>query len=271
MKMKLQISALSFLLIYSCSALSQEQPIDETTGNNDQKPAIADETVGDNPATDQEPQPESDFSGEGSLGWITNSGNTDSESLNADIKTVLKSNRWRHDFAITAKKVRNNNVVTAERYLYTEKSSLSISNRTYAFGSLRYDDDRFDGFDYQASITLGIGWHLVNREQQHFDLELGAGQRKTKLTETGERNDENISRLSQHYDVDLSESTALTEDLVIESGETNTASEFTTALKVAVNSNLALKISYNVKRNSDPAPDSVPTDRTTSVNLVFGF
>ncbi|MBN1377884.1 MAG: DUF481 domain-containing protein [Gammaproteobacteria bacterium] len=221
--------------------------------------------------TAPEQPPVKQFSGEGSLGWISSKGNTNNDSLNADLKAVLRSGRWLHSFAITAKKVKEEDVVTAERYLFTEKSDLAISEMTYAFESLRYDDDRFDGFEYQTSATIGIGWHLINVDTQHLNLELGAGYRRSELTATAEENSETISRLAQHYDVKLGDTTQLYQDLLIESGNLNTTSEFTAGLKLKINSKLALKLSYNVKHNSDPAPDNESTDRTTTINLVFGF
>lgn len=233
--------------------------------NNDEN--ITDNGVGQTETKD----PGFDLSGEGSLGWISNKGNTNNDSLNADLKINLEKKRWSHKIVVTAKKVRDEKIVTAERYLFTEKSDYTMSEHTYAFWSLRYDDDRFDGFEYQASASIGIGWKLLDREDHHFDLSLGAGYRQTELSLTGEDNDETIGRFSQHYDVRLSQSSELIQDLLVESGESNTTSEFTTAFKVSINGNLALKLSYNVKHNSNPPPGNVDRDRTTSANLVYGF
>ena len=222
-------------------------------------------------ASEPPAESENGFSGEGSLGWISNSGNTNNESFNGNIKTVIRSDWWAHNFSLSAKRIRDERTVTAERYVFTEKSDFTFSDTSYAFASLRYDDDRFDGFDYQASATVGIGWYLVSSDTQHFDLELGAGYRKAKLSATSEKNNEAIGRMAQHYDVNFTETSQFFQDLVIESGNTNTASEFIAGLKVSINSSLALKLSYNVKRNSNPAPGSEKTDRTTAINLVFGF
>jgi putative salt-induced outer membrane protein len=231
----------------------------------------SDDTEVENTVAESPPEHENGFSGEGSLGWISNNGNTNNESLNGSIKTTIRSDWWAHNFSVSAKRVRDERTVTAERYVFTEKSDFTFSDTSYAFASLRYDDDRFDGFDYQASATVGIGWYLISSDTQHFDLELGAGYRKAKLSATGEKNNEVISRLAQHYDINFTNTSQFFQDMVIESGNTNTASEFIAGLKVSMNSKLALKVSYNVKRNSDPAPGSEKTDRTTAINLVFGF
>jgi putative salt-induced outer membrane protein len=246
-------------------------PVDDSDTAEQDSTGQSDNTEAENTAPESPAKSENGFSGEGSLGWISNNGNTNNESLNGGIKTIIRSDWWAHSFSVSAKRVRDERAITAERYVFTEKSDFTFSDTSYAFASLRYDDDRFDGFEYQASAAIGIGWYLISSDTQHFDLELGAGYRKAKLSATGEKNNEKISRLAQHYDINFTDTSQFFQDLVIESGNTNTASEFIAGLKVSMNSNLALKLSYNVKRNSNPAPGSEKTDRTTAINLVFGF
>lgn len=246
-------------------------PTDDSDTTEQDSTEQSTNTEEESSASEPPAESENGFSSEGSLGWISNSGNTNNESFNGNIKTVIRSDWWAHNFSLSAKRIRDERTVTAERYVFTEKSDFTFSDTSYAFASLRYDDDRFDGFDYQASATVGIGWYLINSDTQHFDLELGAGYRKAKLSATGEKNNEVINRLAQHYDINFTETSQFFQDMVIESGNTNTASEFIAGLKVSINSSLALKLSYNVKHNSDPAPESEKTDRTTAINLVFGF
>ncbi len=223
----------------------------------------------DEPAA--EAAPPKKLSGEGGLGLIINSGNTDNESLNGNLKAAYKTSKWKHSFGIDARKTTENNSTTAERYLLTEKSDYKFGERTYAFGAFRYDDDRFSGFEYQASITAGIGWHIIKRENTHLDLEVGAGYRENKIDATGLTEDETIGRLAGHFDTLLTESTSFTQDLLVESGEENTSSESVTGIKVAMNKTLALKFTYTVKHNSDPPAGNESTDRTTAVTLVYSF
>lgn len=221
--------------------------------------------------TEQPSNKEKAFQGEGSLGLIINSGNSNNKSLNGNIKAQYKHSKWQHKFEIKAKKVQEKEKVKAERYLFTENSSYTFSERTFAFVSLRYDDDRFDGFDYQASLSSGLGWHLIDQKKTHLDVELGLGRRENVATKTQIRTEENIRRFSQHFNTTISKTTKLTEDILVESSDQNTTSEFNVGVRVAINTAVALKVGYNVKKNSDPPENTEPTDRTTSVTLVFGF
>jgi putative salt-induced outer membrane protein len=114
-------------------------------------------------------------------------------------------------------------------------------------------------------------------------MEIGIGYRRNQPTPTATTSadedspEEIISRLAEHYDVVLTDSTKFFQDLLIESGDSNTTSELGLGLKVDMNDSVALQLSYNVKRNSNP-PDSgdpddptVKTDRTMRLSLVFGF
>lgn len=221
--------------------------------------------------------PEPGFAGEGALGWIVNNGNTNNEALNGNLTLRFAHQAWRHTGTVSAKRVSEGEEVTAERYLLTGKSDYNYGETGYAFVAGRYDDDRFSGYEYQASVSSGMGWRLINRDGHHLDVEVGVGYRRNRLRATDEVEQNNISRIAQHYDVRLSETTLLSQDLLVESGETSTVTEVDVSLKVTVNDNVALQLGYSVKRNSNPpgADDPVNptrnTDSTSRVTLVYGF
>ncbi len=210
------------------------------------------------------------FSGEGGLGLVVNSGNSNNETLNGNIKASYEKRSWKHAFGLDAKKTREDEVTTAQRYLLTQQSDYSFSEKTYIFEAFRYDDDEFSGFEYQASLSGGIGWHLIKTDETTLDLELGAGYKQNELN-NGDTEDEGIIRLAEDYKTQLSETTQLFQGLLIESGDSNTVSEGTIGLKVAMSDKLALQLSYNVRHNSDPPPGNGSTDRTTAATLVYGF
>lgn len=257
-RLGLLFSFLFFCLAQAVVAQEDDVPVEPAAANADAA------------ATDEAAETSS-VKGEGSVGLILNSGNTNNESFNGKITIDYDVAAWQHDFALTSKRVKEDRIVTAERNLFTEKSAYSFSERSYGFASVRYDDDRFDGFEYQASLSLGIGWALVNTETQQFDLELGAGRRRNEVSETGEIIEEGISRFSERFSWQLSPTTSLTQDLLVEAGDSNTTTEFNLGLKVNINKVLALHTGLNIKHNSEPPEGNEKTDRTTSITLVFGF
>jgi putative salt-induced outer membrane protein len=212
-----------------------------------------------------------ELTGEGGLGMAVNRGNTDSENLNAKLRLAYQVERWKHQFALEARKNTENEITIGERYLFTAKTDYNFSEHAYSFGALRYDDDRFSGFAYQSSLTAGIGWHAIDSDKTKFDLEIGAGHKESKL-ETGLMTDkETIGRLGEHYETRLTDTTRIIQDLLIEGSSGQTTTELNTALNVAMNSHLALQLSFGVKRTSNPPPGLEDTDSVSAVNLVYSF
>jgi len=69
----------------------------------------------------------------------------------------------------------------------------------------------------------------------------------------------------------ISESTELSNRLLVESGADNTFAENTLGLTVAINSRMALKAGVSVRHNTDVDPGREKTDTLTTVNLVYNF
>lgn len=210
------------------------------------------------------------FTGEGGLGLSINRGNTESESFNAKLRLAYNIGRWKHQFAIDGRKATENDITISERYLFTEKTDYNFSDQAYGFGAFRYDDDHFSGFEYQSSLTAGIGWHVIDSDETQFDLEIGAGHKESKL-ETGMVEKETIGRFGQHYETQLTDSTRIIQDLLVESGSDQTVTEFNTALNVAMNSRLALQLSFGIKHISNPPPGLEDTDSISAINLIYNF
>lgn len=211
------------------------------------------------------------ITGEGGLGIVINRGNTESENLNAKLRLAYEVDKWKHQFALDARKNTENEITIGERYLFTAKTDYNFSERTYSFGALRYDDDRFSGYAYQSSLTAGIGRHIIDSDKTRFDLEIGAGHKESKL-ETGLMADkETIGRLGEHFETQLTDTTRIIQDLLIEDSSERTTTELNTALNVAMNSHLALQLSFDIKSTSNPPPGLKDTDSISAINLVYSF
>lgn len=210
------------------------------------------------------------ITGEGGLGMTVNRGNTENESFNAKLRLAYELDRWKHQIALDARKTTENETTIGERYLFTEKSDYNFSDNAYAFGAFRYDDDHFSGFEYQSSLTSGIGWHIVDNDKAKFDLEIGAGYKESKL-QTGMADKETIGRFGEHYENQLTDTTRIIQDLLVEGNSDQTTTEFNTGLNVAMNSHLAIQLSFGIKQASNPPPGLEDTDSISSINLIYNF
>lgn len=211
------------------------------------------------------------FSGEGGLGLILNSGNSENENLSANLKLGYATDSWDHEFSLDARQTTVENATTAKRILLSGKTKYTFSPSVYAFGALRYDRDRFSGFDYIASVSAGVGWHLLHDDVNRLDLDVGVGGIASRLQDSGDAEHDGVARLGLQFTSQFTPSAQFRQDLLIESSELSTTSESRTGLKVAMNSSLALQLLYAVRKNSEPPPGTQPVDRHTAVSLIYEF
>ncbi|NQD38668.1 DUF481 domain-containing protein [Permianibacter sp. IMCC34836] len=217
------------------------------------------------------------WKGEGELGYVAARGNTDTETVSGKLKLGYASGAWSHELGLAALKSTaedpdtGEDEETANRYQVTGQSNYAVSERSYAFGSFRYEKDEFSGYDHQTTLAVGYGYHFLNEELHKLSAEVGAGQRRSELIDTGEKESETIMRLRVAHGWQFTASSKWTNDLLVEAGDENTFSEFVTGLKVDMNSSFAIKVAYAIRQNSEVPDDREKTDTLTTINLVFGF
>lgn len=208
--------------------------------------------------------------GEAELGVVTTSGNTDTRSINAKARLRYLTESWRHEGRLEALRTSDGDLTTAERYMASGKSDFRFTPKDYLFVTVRYEDDRFSGYDYQFSEAIGYGRRVLDADSVQLDLEVGAGGRHSQ--ETGqERVDEAILRGAAKLGWAISPTSRFTEEVLVESGESNTYTEATSALSVKINSRFALKLSLTLKHNSDVPAGVDKTDTMSAVTLVYDF
>lgn len=208
--------------------------------------------------------------GDAELGFISTSGNTDTETLNAKVKVINEREKWKHTITAEATKASDSGVVTAQRNFMSGKTDYKFTKRSYIFGLLQYEDDRFSGYYYQASFVIGYGNKIIDTDTLLLDVEIGAGTKQSKL-ETGETTDEGILYTGMEVDWKLSKSASFNEKLSVENGEQATTTKSISALKAKINSKLASKITYTVKHVSDVPVGIEQTDKEMAVTLVYNF
>jgi putative salt-induced outer membrane protein len=217
------------------------------------------------------PAPTDPFVGDVALGYLATSGNTDSTNANASFKVTWDlDGPWKHNWNALAITARTNGVTTAESYSAGYKAQRDFSETSYLFFSADWRQDIFTGYDRQLSEAVGYGRRLIDTERHMLALEGGAGAKQSDLV-TGAELDETIVRGALDYLWAISETSELSQKLLLEQGDENRYTESTTALKARVVGNIAVVLSYVIKNNSDVPVGIAETDRFTSISLDYAF
>ncbi len=210
------------------------------------------------------------FSGQVGLGLLATSGNSDNESVNANLDLWWNYELWSHSLNGAAIRADTSGVTTAEAISLAWKSKYAFSDSNYLFGLVNWDRDEFSAYDQQLRETIGYGRRLIDTEQHVLNLEIGAGARQADLRDGSSQND-TIVYLGGDYRWAISETSEFTQTLSVEHSSDNTYIETNSSLSAKVRENLALIISFAVKNNSDVLPGTEKTDTFTTVSLSYAF
>ncbi len=101
---------------------------------------------------------------------------------------------WKNELYVGGLYGKNSGIVSAERWETRGQTNYTISGDLFAFGGLRYEHDLFDGFEYQASLTGGLGYKLINADDTKLTVQAGAGYRRLRPEIIERTNGEVISR-----------------------------------------------------------------------------
>jgi putative salt-induced outer membrane protein len=230
------------------------------------------------------PPPQGVWIGKGQFGFLDSHGNSDAESINGNLDMTRYDGAWKNEFYVGGLYGKSNGVVSAERWETRLQSNYTISGDLFAFGGFRYEHDMFDGFQYQGSVTGGLGYKFLNTDDDKLSAQIGAGYRRLRPEDIYKDPDgqvylrvvhdamgEAIGTASVDYSHAFTKSTNLSNKFLVEAGSDNTMLHDEIALTVKMSEKLALSVGYGITKNSNPPPTIDKLDTVATVNLVFSF
>ncbi len=210
------------------------------------------------------------WEGKVSLGYLATTGNAEATSVNAASEVSYTKGKWKHTADATALGSQDDIDTTAEAYQFGWKTDYSLSEFNYVFADLRWQKDKFSGYDQQTSESLGYGRRLINGKNHILNAEIGVGAKQATLR-NGVDQDETIALGVIDYTWTLSETASFGQDVRIEAGDENTYIESVSSLTARVFGNMGLVVSYTVRNNSDVPLGTEKTDTFTAISLEYSF
>lgn len=205
-----------------------------------------------------------------SLGYVATSGNTDTTTFNTEILLTLRTDNWTHNLKLQGLGSQEQDTTRAERYYFEDKSDFNLDGDHYVFGKGTYTDDRFSGFDYQASVSAGYGRHILRTDRFEVQGFVGAGYRQNNPV-VGSMVGERIFTVGEDFKWQISDNARLTQSFNSEIGEDISISRFEAGLESNIIDRLATKLSFQARHTSEVPVGTKKTDTLTSVSLVYTF
>ena len=217
------------------------------------------------------PEPLPAWGGSAELGTNTATGNTDTSSRNGVFSINRKGMAWDFIGRLDALYSEDEGVASKEKYYGSLQFNRKFSEHSYVAITVDQDRDRFSGYTYQTTASVGYGYRLVHTDLQHLDIEAAPGHRRDKLQDSQKVDEEDIIRLALKYSWKINEGTTFTQTANADLGEGNTIYKTETGLQSQLNGSLATKLTYQIKYVDDAPDDNKNTDTEFGVTLVYSF
>ncbi len=204
------------------------------------------------------------------LGAIFTSGNTQERNVAYGVVVDWVRELWEYQFTSDGLRNRKDGETTAQRFYHVARGRRDLSENNFLGIRGAYEDDRFNGYDYQADITATYGhtW-LTNRDNMNLDTEIGPGYR---ISESIEENlSEFIVRAAAEYEWGISETANFYQTLALEFGQDTSIYRSESGIESEVMENISLRFSINIRHQTEVPENRSKTDTQTSITLVWNF
>jgi len=218
------------------------------------------------------------WSGKIAIGYLAVSGNTESTTFTGDGEVKWDGERWHHTLMGRLLARSEDEETVSEAYKAAYETRFDLTKRTYLFGLLDYNADRFSSYSEQIFEIVGFGQRIIMTDRHELDIELGAGASQSVLVEepvpgTTIKTDVNEAtyRLSGNYKWEISDNSTFSQKLSFTSGSSNSYTESVTELSAGIIGALSTVLGYTVRHNSDVAEGRKNADTFASISLEYAF
>ena len=232
--------------------------------------------LADRPAFDDE------LSMIGEFGFIVASGNTNASTMTANINTSQELNNWSYQVICDALYKQSQQIVDGENKNTASAQKLFLSgqldhklsepdDRFFIYGE--YENNRFNGFRYQAALAAGWSSRLWHDKQSELKYSLGPGYTISEVEEgsSGKDNKGIIVRAAMEYKHKLTDHATFRQFVSTEADQEFTKAKSETSLSTKLTGALAMKLSFVMNLDTSVAQHIEELDTEAAVTLVYQF
>ncbi len=213
----------------------------------------------------------SQWDGSAHLGASASDGNTDQFTILAGFDISTEQGKWKHNIITDVYQSKRDNQTTADRLSLTYKPNWFYAETAYLFSLIQQEIDEPANIKVRSSLILGLGIDIHRSTASLLSGELGIGGKKTDLV-NGDDFDDNVAYASLKYVNKLSENAKIDSKLRTDIGDENTSTHLNIGLSAKIVKTIAMKLSLDVRHNSDiSGAKNEKMDTTSNISFVKSF
>ncbi|HKJ71563.1 MAG TPA: DUF481 domain-containing protein [Gammaproteobacteria bacterium] len=210
---------------------------------------------------------------EAELGLTTSSGNADTTTTTGRVASDRTGERFALHLLAEGRYSEEDGSATSQRAHGLGQLDYNLQPRLYTFGVVEATHDRFAGYDARLQEAVGLGRHMLDRDDMAWRIEGGPALRQEWQVDDTYENSVR-ARLRTLYTWNFREASRFSQELVynpsLENGDDYLLTS-ETALSFRLNSRIAFKTSVKVEHDSQPVAGAEKTDVFTTTSLLFHF
>lgn len=210
------------------------------------------------------------WSGRGELGAFNSTGNSSNTGLTAAFAITREGIDWNHELRGRADYQRSGGVTTREQFLAAYEPNLTLSDRLFAYALAQFERDRFQGFSARYSVSGGLGYVLLDREDLSLSIQGGPAYRRTERLD-GVSDTSLAALASADFDWDVASNITVTQDAsaFIQSDGSTYISD--TGIQAGIAEAFKVRLSYTLEHDTDPPFGAEGTDTLSRITIIYDF
>lgn len=220
------------------------------------------------------------WTGEGSFSASISQGDTNSTDLAAAIKLKHAHGPWSESVQFDGEYDKDDHQETENRIFGSFQVDYRFNPKWSALVYASAENDKYSGFGWRYFLGVGAGYDVIHSERADWVLQGGPGFKidhvraypaTPPLTEEiPETVEESLGlAMASRFKYRLAEKISLSNDTGVVYAPLSTDIENTIAVTADLWGNLKVRLSYEIRHDTDPPPDTKQTNASTKVSLVY--
>jgi putative salt-induced outer membrane protein len=211
------------------------------------------------------------WKGSAEMGFSSSSGDADAQAFTGGFRANRIFNiSWEHAFKVDLNFAKANGISTQEKLTSDYQVYYMNWNRGYMFGLATFEYDKFSGFDYRLTQSVGVGYTIFNENDLRWSIEVGPGAResRTKLNNTEV---EFVGTLNSNFRHWIQPEISYGTDIKTAWGPERFTIINIADLKARINDNFSARFSFETNYDSVVPLGTSKTDTLVKATIIYDF
>lgn len=202
---------------------------------------------------------------------VFSSGNSENSAVGFALDAARATGDFVHNVTGFLDLGRSGGVTNQKRWGAAYQLDYQLSERTYAYWRISYEEDEFSGFDYRLFTGAGFGHFFFQADDFAWKIEGGPGFRYSPIDLTQEVDEQLAVYAASEIDWLIREGVTLEQDVNVTWTSPTTTVQSITALRTKLTDSISTALSFEYRYETDPPEGRENTDTIARASLVYGF